>query len=773
MLSGIEARPRQTNKETDHADPPRLRLNPVLVCILAATAACVDEVAPPTEPGSTAVDAAARDLQDVEADFLGNVYDGSGLSSDTDLYLHLIPRDSATIAHLSGTNFSQTQWIDPSAGFSIEYFNPESGENVCGNSYVNFLSGNLSGTADEVHPSGPGSGTPPGFERHCIIPGQYEVRLVRGAVEGEVLKSFFVDYIPGGTGGPAAPIATASDGTDLWIEAPAFDPSTTLEWPDLVVNFHLNPSGSFSDTAVLDVENAGSNSNKSTFVNQGSPSGTVTDWFRFRTDRSSGSWNLGSRGQMLMRVWWNGNDPFDASGFFDHAERPVLRVRQYEDLVTPPATVAAGLEVKRPDEDPASAPAVTRNISIVVDTDPTACFDTESNSTWRNVDQFFDASCSEGTSLEYAWDVGPGFGPFTNDPVLEFFGHPTGGTKQIRLRVRDVAHSPATSDITQQTISVAPSLLSMTGPAFVTDKQLKTYTASTTSDWYERFDPETQTTWFFMIGGSTTYNRIWPAGEYTRGLRAEKVSPSPLGRGRIDVEVCHESIPGCDPPVMEFVASGPSLASVTDSPENRDLFGLGPWIHSGDDVTRFYDLTGLHEPGSPFADIGWLEEAAGSAWDAGGRFTVEWTQAHTDVEGVRAVDFTVTPSGALPYRFGMAIDPDLGVSPADDRSGYDADRRMAYVWDEGGALGFLLRGDGLRTLRGVDQYGARRFAPRAASDALAAGRSDGVRLLDGEDDVQFVLSADETSGASKWRLVILRASSVRELVAQADAYLGR
>lgn len=203
-----------------------------------------------------------------------------------------------------------------------------------------------------------------------------------------------------------------------------------------------------------------------------------------------------------------------------------------------------------------------------------------------------------------------------------------------------------------------------------------------------------------------------------------------------------------------------------------DLFGIGPWVHSRGEVVRFYDLTGLHEPNSPFADLSWLDQVKGTATDEEGSFVVEWSHLESDDPNVRTVEFDVSPLAGAAYRFGMAVDPDLGDSPADDHGGYDASRKLVYAYDASGALGVLLESSDGRAISGVEQYGARRFAPRSGVEASEVGGADRIDLLDGGDDVQFVLSAGAGSGASTWRLTVLRAASVGELQAMVDANAG-
>jgi hypothetical protein len=707
--------------------------------------------------------------QHPEGELLGNVFVGDEASTSNAFTLLIEPVDSATIDRLAGTLFSTTQWANPAptAGYSIEYFNPQAEEqDPCPNSYEAYLSGDttLMEWGDEVHYTSPGV-KPPGKERHCIIPGQYRVRLLE---DGEPQKDFIVDYLSG----TSSTTATAPDGTDLWIEKPGFDPTTDKKFPDLILNFHLDAPPGLVDTAVLNIENARWNRLKNTFQPDATLAGTVTDWFRFRTDLSTSNWVLDARGHQLVAIWWQSGDEEWRSGFFDHAERPVLRVHQYEGEVTPPEWIEAGLEVKRPDEDPAAAPAVTRSIFIdAAPTGPVACFDFEPNgqSTWRMTDQFLDATCSAGGSLEYAWDFGSGFGAFTSEPVAEFFGHATAGTKTVRLRVRDAS---ADEDTASLAATVADDRVTMTGPSYVTDKRLKTYTASVLSAWYERYDPDTLTTWYLTSSPATVYTRIWPAGDYTRALRAEKTTASPLGRGRIDVVVCHSSLPGCEQEMVAMAGNGHPAELSSAAQDKWGMFGAGPWLASEEVLVRFYDLTGLHEPGSPFADTGWLDARGGETTDHTGRWRVRWSQVLATDPGVRIVDLEVEPQGSGEYRFGFALDPDLGASPADDRAGFDADRGLAYAYDGMAALGLLLHGQGRDALRAVEQYGTRNWAPRTELEARAVLKTDRVRLLEGTDDVQFVLSGGTAEGTSRWRLVLIRAGSVRELMARADGYLN-
>lgn len=142
-------------------------------------------------------------------------------------------------------------------------------------------------------------------------------------------------------------------------------------------------------------------------------------------------------------------------------------------------------------------------------------------------------------------------------------------------------------------------------------------------------------------------------------MRAQRTQAGYLGRDWLDVVVCHESIPGCGPMVWMLLGGGEGEESGADA---LPLFGGGPWIATGDQIVRFYDLTGAHEPGSPFANNRWLDAGVtGRATSADGRAGLTWnvTEAAPDT---RRIEFVVDDvSGA--YRFGLSLDPDLGKSP--------------------------------------------------------------------------------------------------------------
>lgn len=754
------------------------------------TMACSPE---PTAPEASIASVSPRTLaydlpSDIseEGELLGQVWEGMTRSTRSDLYFRLEPLDALTITRLANTPFKEELWVNPDTFESkskipIQYYTPAAGAQCGGNGpspgIDYFLSGNTTYSSPEVHRPASGN-APEGVEGHCIIPGRYVASLVMVGEPDSVLKSYVVDYVALAKTASGAIDVTTPDGSV------AVERADTLfshpRWPDLWVQYDLAPVGGAGDTPLLDVENAHSNPYDLSFVPDATPSGSTTDWFRYRVDRSSSTWVNGEtiepNGAGLARLWWdNANNPNERSGYFDSSVGggKFLRVYQYKDIITSaPTNISIGLEIMRPDEPPANSPSATlaATITSVTPLPPTACWDPESSSTWRNTDQYFNASCSSGNDLEYSWDIGGGFGPYSDDPIFESFGYPTTGSKQVRLRVRDVFYSPPTTATDVQSVFVSSSLHTMSGPAYVTNKTLKTYTAAASSSWWERYDPPDTWPWYQILSSGTVYNRIWPAGEYVRGLRAQRLSGVGLARARIDVVVCHESIPGCDdPPPAEFVAGADfaSMASVA-AQDDWGLFGAGPWISTADEVARFYDLTGLHEPDSPFANLSWLEKTSGSATSSDGRLDVDWRLVETDAPDVKIVEFTVRSVGGGPYSFGMALDPDLGRSPADDRSGYEASHGLVFAADGENAVGFVLESLEGAGARAIDQYGTKRFAPRAPGEARAVGDAPGVRLESGEDDVQFIISGGERTGASSWRLLIVRGSSLRKLKANLD-----
>lgn len=396
-------------------------------------------------------------------------------------------------------------------------------------------------------------------------------------------------------------------------------------------------------------------------------------------------------------------------------------------------------------------PVDTATVSVESASGLIPCFEEEGTHTWRSTDQYLSAACgSTGPNIRYRWrfEDGGAWTSFSADTLYEFLGHSSADTFQVSVEVKDTS-SGATEQFSKP-FYVVDSLVSMSGPTYVTDKQVKTYQSTRAGKWYERY--ENSFDWNLVLGtyrNYSEYSRIWAAGEYTTRLRVEVIGGG-LGRDWLDVEVCHESISGCGVQFAVLPNEGTDFG--------LPLFGGGPWIASDSRLVRFYDLTGLHEPASPFADIGWIDpRSRGRAMSGDGGAGLSWevTAATADT---RVVEFVVDEVAGR-YTFGLALDPDVGKSPADDRSYYDPASGALVAYDATEALGFVLLKNGSSDLQAAKQYGAHRFAPREASALRQASGETGVDLTSEDDDVQFLLSGSETIGASKWILLMARGAS--------------
>lgn len=411
-------------------------------------------------------------------------------------------------------------------------------------------------------------------------------------------------------------------------------------------------------------------------------------------------------------------------------------------------------------------PFPTDTASVVVTSD--ACFTAENTTTWRYSDQFLSAACSPtGSNWRYKWkftDAGS-WTAYSADTLYEFPGHTAQDTETVSLRVMNTSTNDSTTTTTQ--FIVQSGLVTVSGPTYVTDKSLKTYTSNTEGDWYERQNPDTYLSWGnAIVENDDTYTRIWPAGWYDMALRNDS-STNALRRRRHNIEVCYQCSPEFNIASANFSASV-QAASLAD---NWGLFGAGPWLSGGvEDMARYYDLAGRHEPRSPFASIAWLSDDGGAVADKAGTWSTTWSVDDTAGDGIKIVTFRVDPIDKVAgYRFGFAVDPDVG-DPTDDRSGYDSTRGLVYV--TGGsdetAVGLLLWEKNSNAIETVRQFGVLNMAPGTDEDARQIQESPGVQLTSDAEDVQLVLSTAEVAGTHTWQVVILKAASVSELQALAD-----
>ncbi|HEX8692345.1 MAG TPA: FlgD immunoglobulin-like domain containing protein [Longimicrobium sp.] len=225
-------------------------------------------------------------------------------------------------------------------------------------------------------------------------------------------------------------------------------------------------------------------------------------------------------------------------------------------------------------------------------------------------------------------------------------------------------------------------------------------------------------------------------------------------------------------------------------------FGAGAWIGRatarGPQVVQLYSLAGKHEArggGWPNALAGRQGEAvqenerrpgrigARAAFrrlDAGGEGRESYAvrlQARAPAGGAALLEKDGAAGGALA---GLALDPDLGAVPHDDRLGVDAQTGLVWVADpDSGAVGYVLTDLPQGARASVRQFSTERQtrwldppSDSAAYAELAAGED---RLTGRPGDVRFVIAL---SGLALEReavvgLVVLRARSLDELREQA------
>lgn len=419
----------------------------------------------------------------------------------------------------------------------------------------------------------------------------------------------------------------------------------------------------------------------------------------------------------------------------------------------------------RPDESADGAVNTTRSVSIT----RLACTPTlEGTNSYRSADQYVGVGCSaRGAHIRYRWEFESGqWTPETADTLYDFlgFGTMSPNPRQVRLKVRNTSTGD-TSVSAPRPVSLVDAVLTASGPALVWDKGTKTYSSSAAAQWFERYNP--QLSWTPVSAQYvTSVQRIWPVGNYTVDVRAEDLRSGVLRRGRQPVTVCSPGPCG--------LMAGPSEAQ--SGPLEWAFFGGGPWISWGtsasQQILRFYELMGMHDMPSLFTDRNWLSSKASNTIDAGA-FRISFARREAGSSDALLVDFSVVPAeGTGSYVFGMALDPDVGTSAANDESGYDSNHRLVFAKDASSAVGYMLLKHAGNALYSVDQYGTHHFAPAARSVNWTAQRAKGVRLHGGLSDVQFVLSGGIETTTATYTLVVLRGSTLAELQSTADAVLA-
>lgn len=758
--------------------PGRARrvLDVTALATVIAIAACTDE---PTATRSGITASVSDPLSGgFEGEFFGNMWSNGVVSRDPAYYADLEPFDQATANRLR--YYNATTWADTSVGHTggarwmFEWSDPKAGGN-CGN-LATYLAGDTTkpsgqgGRWPEIHRPAPNV-APAGVEKHCIRPGRYTLIIRHG---GSITKQVLLDYLP------IVPSSPGANGAKfIWnvtaqrsevLEALNYDDTTSV-WQDLVAQVDVT-GGSYSETRVLDVENALGKPAKDTFTNVAAPTGTELDYFRFSVARDASTWNLNNQGTMLTRLYWTyGVVGWQArrTGFFDAGHTvglPIIRPHAFSADVTQSGMDTVAVELMRPDEQPDSSTVTKRTLQITRTT-PVACASFEGVTTWQVTDQYLNASCStRGANIQYRWqsDAGGAWTPYSTDTLYDFGGHGATGTHQVTLQVKNT--STGTSSTQTTPVGVQTGQVTLTGQTFITVKTAYVYRSNHWGQWFERYNPDLR--WYPSTAGmQDTLRRIWPAGNYTEELRQDS-STSVLRRGRLHITVCIPSS-GC------ALAASQAATPSTSAGDSSGIFGAGPWISwgtgAGRRVARLYDLWGNHDPASPFATTAWMTVAGGRVQDPTGSWELAWSRRSNNFTGVQLFDFMLVPREASPFAFGFALDPDLGADPADDAAGYAGDLGLIFVTDGDGALGILLLDGSGNAITTIEQYGVGHPAPHTTVEAWNSLHDAVGTMLPGPRDVQLLARAAPPTGPTTYTLAILRGTSLADLRAKANAVI--
>jgi hypothetical protein len=723
-----------------------------LLCLPVVLVGCSDEIA--NAPADRPYFDHITD-NGAEGELLGRLFIGQSRNTETGYTARIDPIGSETKSRLRGADTLGSEMVAKPGGWApkywdYEWFDPKGGGN-CGD-LASYESNHQ--RAPERHTSDPN----PGEEKHCIRPGTYRFTLKQGT---SIIKTFIFQY---GQVPQSISVNNQTTGTHEFVNAVTYDPA--YHFLDAIINVDLAGPGSYSENSVVHIQNAGGDPYDTTFVDQGAPSGAKTDYFRYSFYNSTTSWNAdGGKGTMLNRVYFDRgqNDNYRTEYFDPKSQegKTLMLANRYNNQAFPISNRYArlGVELMRPDEAVDGAVEVEDSVYI---TDMSACFTAEKITTWQTSDQYLNASCSSGSNLEYRWQTtaGGAFTSYSSSPVLDLEGYASTGPQTVILQIRNSSTLQTTQE--SKTINVTSGQMSIAGPTFVMDKQSKSYTVSpVASRWHER--TAGSQTWSPGVGPSSTYQRIWAAGNYSVDLRADSSTSSTLRRAKVTVTVCAANCLELRAP-----ASQPTM-------NEWGLLGAGPVISTGTaaapNVRQFYELTGAHDVNSPFAQVGWFEQSVGSAVTP--LADMQWQREPISSSDVRAFSFSVTPRNPLAsYVFGFAWDPDLGA-PADDQSGFDAERNLLYAFDGSGAVGLLLLSNGSPEIVSVEQYGALKSPPSSPQGVFTRQRQQDVNLTTGSSDVQFMLAGKTAAGTRTWRVVFVKGSSVANLKSNVDALMKR
>lgn len=325
-------------------------------CCLAA-AACREDAVTTTSLADSVEAAAVLSQPPGEGELIGNVLLNGALASG--YYVTLTAIDEPTQERL--VEFDGSMWASPNRhngrAWMFEWIDPRA-DGACGN-LANYLAGNINARGAELHWKNPT--TPPsGKEKHCIRPGQYELRISTNSGGLNPIKTVRIDYVPT----HAVAIPNTILGETEHLEILNYD-TTDYAWQDIFVIVETGSVGG-SDNPILYIQNSGKTPYSSSFSDQADPGGSKFDYFHFSSRASTTSIPATANGRLLSRLWWDATAPSLRSGFWDsHDQKGVIRIHQFLE-VTSTGTYDVGLETMRPSEQPLTAPQYTRPVGIEV-----------------------------------------------------------------------------------------------------------------------------------------------------------------------------------------------------------------------------------------------------------------------------------------------------------------------------------------------------------------------------------------------------------------------
>ena len=705
------------------------------------------------------------DPSNAEGEVIGRLYDNGVPTTRLGLVVVLTPLSDTN--RLKGeTNLSFH--VNPASDLDFEWFDPASSDGLtrCG-TLTEYNKGNMLARSAEVH-----GASETGREEHCIRPGIYILSVLQN---GQLIPGarFEVEYQQ------IEPAVTVYEGqvqhslaSRLYDEA-----GGSGSIVDLFVNIELGQSNGTDRNTVLKIDKPGSDPRISTFAPVPNPSGTPDDFFRFSLNGSDVSWkesSPGARGRMLARFFWDTNDPLSSQTAYREvfSGLPILQPFKYGPLATNKSSVSVGVDLKAPDQFPKDQPEHQRPIAMSGN-GPGACISYAPTRVWIGTDFQVNGSFNcvmMGDPGRWSWAIQFTVTPWSPSSYYVFPGFTSAGTQQVVLFAKDSTTGRISSDTVS--ITVLPYQVAIQGPTLVKDKLKKYYVGNINGQWYERF--LSQTEFYPATSGmaNDSFPRIWPATSthYYVELLEESRDSATLKRGKLMVHVCGSTYSGCM--IEPNVASSPATPTSSEggSVNPWSIFGGGPILSWGSStnprVARLYDLRGNHSPGSAFTVATGLLESSGEDRARLANGSLRWYQKQ--VPNAKLVRFIVDPpeSGTV---FGISLDPDHGEYAWDERTGYDAERGLLYVFDRSGVTGVALRTVGSNALASIRQYGATRFAPGTDAALWDAQRKIGTDILQGEDDVQLIVSAPPISGTTEYELLLITAGSIDELRGRYDA----